>query len=111
MNRKMFRAMKRNPKLQEEVYLTDGRKMSRADAIEYYEACIKCIPKQTASDSIENSRRDYIKRIKCELCRLYEGTGLTNPYIQFHDLNVYRNRLLLTELRTPDVTISSRKVH
>ena len=62
MNRKMFRAMKRNPKLQEEVCLIDGRKMSRADAIEYYEACIKCIPKQTASDSIENSRRDYIKQ-------------------------------------------------
>ena len=85
MNRKMFRAMKRNPKLQEEVYLIDGRKMSRADAIEYYEACIRCTPKLTASDSIENSRHDYIKRIKCELCRLYEGTGLTNPYIQFHD--------------------------
>lgn len=83
MNRKMFRAMKRNPKLQEEVCLINGRKMSRADAIEYYEACIGCMPKQTASDSVENSRRDYIKRIKRELCRLYEGTGLTNPYIQF----------------------------
>lgn len=85
MNRKMFRAMKRNPKLQEEVRLINGRKMSRADAIEYYEACIGCTPKQTASDNIDNSRHDYIKRIKCELCRLYEGTGLANPYAKFRN--------------------------
>lgn len=87
MNRKMFRAMKRNPKLQEEVYLIDGQKMPRAYAIEHYEACIKCMPKQTASDSIENARHDYIKRIKCELCRLYEDAGLTNPYAKFRNFD------------------------
>lgn len=76
MNRKMFRAMKRNPKLQEEVRLINGRKMSRADAIEYYEACIGCTPNNP-------DLKDYIKSIKHELCRLYKDTGLRNPYAKF----------------------------
>ena len=94
MNRKMLRAMKSNPKLQEKVYI-DGREMTKADAIEYYETCIRCIPKQTASDSIENSRRNYIKGIKYELYKLYKGTGLTNPYAKFRNFNGSRSRSLI----------------